>query len=243
MNAADPNILRVEIVATALGDLRDKLILVGGCAVSLLIDAPTAPPPRVTFDVDLIAEVATLHNYYAMEKQFVQRGFKRDLSPDAPICRWRIGDVEVDLMPTDEAVLGFSNRWYSLAAASATRETLPSGTLINLISTPAFLASKFEAFRTRGKADPLLSHDLEDIISVLEGGRSVEAEIRAADPSLRGFVATQFADLLATSDFLNVLPGLVSYDELHSQRVKAVWRKISTIAALSVLSSSTPKPS
>ncbi len=51
----------------ALGDLRDELVLVGGCAASLLIDAPTAPPPRVTFDVDLIAEVAALRNYYALE--------------------------------------------------------------------------------------------------------------------------------------------------------------------------------
>jgi len=34
------------------GDLRAELVLVGGCAASLLINAPTAPPPRVTYDVD-----------------------------------------------------------------------------------------------------------------------------------------------------------------------------------------------
>ncbi|MDP2433770.1 MAG: hypothetical protein Q8O33_17350 [Pseudomonadota bacterium] len=101
MNPADPNIQRVELVAAALGDLRDELVLVGGCAASLLIDAPTAPPPRVTFDVDLIAEVAALRNYYALEEQFTQRGFKRDVSSEAPICRWRLGPVEVDLMPTE----------------------------------------------------------------------------------------------------------------------------------------------
>ena len=33
MNPADPNVQRVEAVAAALGDLREDLILVGGCAV------------------------------------------------------------------------------------------------------------------------------------------------------------------------------------------------------------------
>jgi hypothetical protein len=53
--ADDPNVQSVELVAAALGDLCDELVLVGGCAASLLIDAPTAMPPRVTYDVDLIS--------------------------------------------------------------------------------------------------------------------------------------------------------------------------------------------
>ena len=51
----DPNVQRVELAAAALGELRHQLVLVGGCAVSLLIDSATASPPRVTYDVDLIA--------------------------------------------------------------------------------------------------------------------------------------------------------------------------------------------
>ena len=230
MNPADPNIQRVELVANALGDLRAELVLVGGCAASLLIDAPTAPPPRVTYDVDLIAEVTALHNYHALEEQFTLRGFKRDMSPDAPICRWRLGEVAVDLMPTDDAVLGFSNRWYPLAAASATRLELPSGNEINLISAPAFLATKFEAFGTRGGGDPLMSHDLEDIINVIEGRLAIEAEIAASEPILHAYLVAQFADLAALPDFRNVLPGLVIYDDLHSRRVDAVMTKILSIA-------------
>lgn len=230
MNPADPNIQRVELVANALGDLRAELVLVGGCAASLLINAPTAPPPRVTYDVDLIAEVTALHNYHALEEQFTLRGFKRDMSPDAPICRWRLGEVAVDLMPTDDAVLGFSNRWYPLAAASATRLELPSGNEINLISAPAFLATKFEAFGTRGGGDPLMSHDLEDIINVIEGRLAIEAEIAASEPILHAYLVAQFADLAALPDFRNVLPGLVIYDDLHSQRVDAIMTKILSIA-------------
>lgn len=231
MNAADPNIQRVELVAAALGDLCDELVLVGGCAVSLLIDAPTALPPRVTFDVDLIAEVAALHKYHAIEEKFFRRGFSRDISSDAPLCRWRLGEVEVDLMPTDARLLGFSNRWYPLAAATAGRLVLPSGTTIHLIAAPAFLATKFEAYQTRGKGDPVMSHDLEDIVNVIEGRLSIVEEISVSESSLRAYLTEHFADLLANPDFHNVLPGLVAYDALHSQRIGLVMKKIQTIAA------------
>lgn len=222
----------VELVAAALGDLRDELVLVGGCAASLLIDAPTAPPPRVTYDVDLIAVVAALRNYHALENKFALRGFQRDMSSDAPICRWRIGAIEVDLMPTDATVLGFSNRWYAEAAATATRMVLPSGTVINLISAPAFLATKFEAFHTRGKGDLLLSHDFEDIINVVEGRLSVVEEVSAGGTALKSYLTRQFADVIAAPDFTNVLPGLVAFDDLHSQRLDRVRQRIAAIAAM-----------
>ena len=232
MKAADPNVQRVELIAAALGDLCAELVLVGGCAASFLINAPTAPPPRVTYDVDLLVELAALRDYHAMEEQFALRGFQRDLSPDAPICRWRLGAVAVDLMPTDEAVLGFSNRWYPLAAVSAQQLALPSGREIRLISPPAFLATKFEAFRTRGKGDALTSHDLEDIINVLEGSLSIEADIKTSTPELQVYLAEQCEKLLALPHFDSVLPGLLAYDDLHAQRVAAMMQKIRKLSAL-----------
>ena len=232
MIAGDPNVQSVERVAHALGDLCDELILVGGCAASVLIDAPTAPPPRVTYDVDFLAVVTALRNYHALEEKFAQRGFTRDMSPEAPICRWRIGEIMVDLMPTDESVLGFSNRWYPHAADSAIQITLPSGRSIRLISAPAFLATKFEAFQTRGKSDLVFSHDFEDIINVVEGRAAIVAEVAASTPALRSYLATQFALICQHEDFQNVLPGLVAYDALYAQRVVVVGQRVAAIAAL-----------
>lgn len=232
MNPGDPNVLRVEVVAAALGDLCEELVLVGGCAASLLIDAPSAPPARVTYDVDVIAEVAALHGYHALERQFATRGFSRDVSVGAPICRWRVRDIEVDLMPTDEKILGFANRWYPVAASSAVRVALPSGRGINLISAPAFLATKFEAFHTRGNSDVVMSHDLEDIVNVVEGRPVIVAEVAAAEPELRAYLAMRFSELRQHRDFENTLPGLVAYDELHQRRIEAVRLRISAIAGL-----------
>ena len=232
MNPGDPNVARVEVVAEALGDLCEELVFVGGCAASLLIDAPSAPPTRVTYDVDVIAEVAALSGYYALERRFTERGFAKDMSKGAPICRWRVQDVEVDLMPTDESILGFSNRWYPAAVASASSIALPSGQRISLISAPVFLATKFEAFHTRGRNDVLISHDLEDIVNVVEGRPLIVEEVAAAESGLRAYLAVRFRELTRNPDFANALPGLVAYDDLYESRIQAVRNRTSAIAGL-----------
>jgi len=69
--ASDPNVAKVELIAAALGALRERLVLVGGCAAGLLFTDPGAAPARVTYDVDLLAEVAALSGYHQLEKEFL----------------------------------------------------------------------------------------------------------------------------------------------------------------------------
>jgi len=77
--------------------------------------------------------------------------FNRDASSEV-ICRWRhtSSGVLFDLMPTDPAILGFSNRWYPEAVKSATHVRLSDRIVIRVISGPAFVATKLEAFVSRG---------------------------------------------------------------------------------------------
>ncbi len=230
MNPRDPNIQMVDVVAQALNELCDELVFVGGCAAGMLCTSPNSSPPRITYDVDVVAQVAALSAYHALERRFLARGFTRDISPDAPICRWRLGDIEVDLMPTDERILGFSNRWYPFAISSATSVTLPSGRKIRLISAPAFLATKLEAFATRGQSDMMSSHDFEDIINVIDGRANIAAEVAAAETELANYLAIRFGDIVRHPNFENILPGLVVYDELYEDRVRRVHERINLIA-------------
>ena len=80
-------------------------------------------------------------------------------------------------MPTDASVLGFTNPWYDEAIATAQVVELAGGLRIRLIAAPAFVATKLEAFGTRGRGDLMGSHDLEDIINVLDGRPGIEDEI------------------------------------------------------------------
>ena len=231
MNPRDPNVQMVEKVAQALSELCDELVFVGGCATGLLYTSLNAPPPRVTYDVDVVTEVTALTAYHALEEQFASRGFTRDMSPDAPICRWRLGEVEVDLMPTDERILGFSNRWYPLAITSASRVILPNGRQIRLISAPAFLATKLEAFASRGRGDLMSSHDFEDIINVIDGRTDIAAEVAATERELSNYLAARFSEIARHHNFENTLPGLVVYDELYEDRIRRVRERINLIAS------------
>ena len=232
MKRLHPNVAKLELVAHALGPLREQLVFVGGCAVDLLLTDPGAAPARVTYDVDLVARVEALSGYHALEKQFSQLGFKRDMAQDAPICRWRYNDLEVDLMPMHTGVLGFASRWYPLAVQTAQEVALPAGMIIRLISAPAFLATKFEAFLDRGRGDVLGSHDLEDIVNVMDGRPELVAEVASAAPEVRRYLAAQCSALLAMPGFMNALPGMVFPDESLAERVKLLALRFEHIGKL-----------
>ncbi|MFA6311444.1 MAG: hypothetical protein WCV99_04755 [Sterolibacterium sp.] len=231
-NPRDPNLAKVELIAHVLGPLREQLVFVGGCAAGLLMSDPAATAARVTYDVDLVAEVAALRGYHRMETEFSRLGFKRDVSPEAPICRWRYRDLEVDLMPTDPGILGFANRWYPLSVTTASSVTLPSGAAIRLITAPLFVATKFEAFADRGNEDLLGSHDLEDIINVVDGRPELTGEVRDATDELQAYLAEKCVALLGLPNFTNYLPGLVAQDETFAQRVATVAARLQAIASL-----------
>lgn len=232
MRARFPNIASVELIAQALGPLREELVLVGGCAVDLLLTDSAASPTRVTYDVDMVAQVASLAGYHELERKFTRLGFKRDMAQDVPICRWRYNNLEVDLMPALPGILGFANRWYPLAVQSAQRVVLPSGTSIQLITAPAFLATKFEAFSDRGKSDLLGSHDMEDIVNVLDGRPEIVEEVAASPDELKRYLVDRCSALLALPNFMDALSGMVFPDESLAERVKMIGLRLKQIAEI-----------
>lgn len=75
-----------------------------------------------------------------------------------------------------------------------------------------FVATKLGAFRGRGAGDCLTSHDLEDIITVVDGREELVAEVRNAPEDVRGYIRDEFGELLRSGAFLNAMPGLVQED-------------------------------
>jgi predicted nucleotidyltransferase len=168
MSIAKHNLAMIHHVAMRLGDLVDSVVFLGGATMTLLISDTAAGDVRPTKDVDVIVEIATTAEYHRLAEQLRGRGFNEDTSEGAPLCRWLIDNIIVDVMPTDEATLGFSNRWYREAFAHAVH-TVVEGVTIRVVTAPFFLATKLEAFRTRGREDFMASHDLEDIIALVDG--------------------------------------------------------------------------
>src|ERR1700676_3354505 len=93
---------------------------------------------------------------------------REDTSEGAPLCRWVHQHTILDVMPLDEKILGFSNRWYKAAMKSSTTKRISPDLEIRMVTGPFFIATKLEAFRGRGKGDFLGSRDLEDLVSVVD---------------------------------------------------------------------------
>lgn len=228
MRPDDPNYEYLLLIAEALGDLRDNVVFVGGCTAGLLLTDSAAEGIRATKDVDAIVEAATLRQYYKLENCLPALGFVRDTDNDV-ICRWRHAATGVlfDLMPTDAAILGFSSRWYPEAARTATRVRLNDRIEIRRIAAPAFVATKLEAFVSRGQRDFLSSHDLEDVLTVVDGRPSIVDELRVASLELRQFVRESVGALLSEPRFEDYLPGLLA----DSSRTNVVLERLKSLVS------------
>ncbi len=228
MNPSDPNVQQLQLVAGAIKDLCQSLVFVGGCVTGILITDATRPPVRATQDVDLIAELASKVELYKLQDKLRSLGFKED--PEL-YCRWRIGNLKVDIMATKESVMNFTNRWYADAISTSTEVALPDGVSIRHITAPYFIATKLEAFHDRGRGD-YMSHDIEDIINVIDGRSELISEIESSDGSVRLYLREEFDDLLADSSFVESLPGHLQPNSLEQQRIVPLIQRLRQIAGI-----------
>jgi hypothetical protein len=196
----------------------------------ILVTDPGAPEPRVTLDIDAVVEVTTRREYYGFADKLHAAGFSEDRSEGAPLCRWLVDGAKVDLMPPDEAVLGFSNRWYSVALANASVICLPHGTQVRVVTAPYFVATKLEAFAGRGRNDFTASHDIEDFIAVVDGRPELLQEIRSAPDDVRRYVSEQIRSYLDTSTFLDAIPGHLPPDDASQRRAPLLIQRLTALA-------------
>ena len=227
----NPNIEILEIAVGLLGPLLDKVVFLGGCATGLLLTDTAAPPIRATRDVDVITEVASMPDYYQLSDKLRERGFSEDQSGDALICRWQAKGILLDVMPTDPELLGWeANEWYQPALEAAEPMELPSGNRIRMVTAPYFLATKLLAFEGRGNADYLASHDIEDLIAVLDGRPEIVDEVLESQDALRTHLAEQFRHLLENERFIEAVPGHILDDGSSPARTPIVIQRIRAIA-------------
>ncbi len=222
-------------VANRLAELGiTDIVFVGGATIGLFLTDPAAPEPRETFDVDVLTPETSRAAYSALEERLRSAGFTQPMNEGDPVCRWRIDGVTVDIMPPDESVLGFSNRWYPDIIRHARQTVLPDGTTIRRVTTPYLIASKLEAFHSRGKGDYRFSHDLEDIIILLDGRDEIVEEVRGAPEDVRAFVTDEFRTLLADEHFTETVPEHLPPDAASQARAPVVIERMKRVVVSAV---------
>jgi hypothetical protein len=233
-----PNLEMLRVAVKNLGELADEMVFVGGCTTGLLITDEGAAEVRPTDDVDSIVEVTSYGQYNTFAEKLKKIDFREDTREGAPVCRWVKGETVLDVMPLDEKVLGFTNRWYEPAIEAAeTREILP-GVTVRVIASPYFCATKFEAFEGRGAGDYLASHDLEDIITVIDGRSEIIDEISRAPEDVRDYISGKIAGLVKTRQFIDALPGYLLPDDASQGRIRILMDRLTEIAEMNRSSTS-----
>jgi hypothetical protein len=95
-----------------------------------------------------------------------------------------------------------------------------------LISPPAFLGTKLEAFHGRGGGDFLASHDLEDIITLVDGRPELSKEVLRASRQLREYLAAQILALLQNENFIEAIPAHLPGDAASQSRLPELVRRL-----------------
>jgi len=224
----------VDQVAGELGWLDPAPVFLGGSIVGLFLDAFGRSHLRPTKDVDcIVQQVLSRAAWWQLEEQLRTRGWAPD--PSGPICRYRSpGGALVDLMSEDPSVLGFAGRWYPSTVANAQPRMLVTGRQI-LVPTPEhLLACKLEAWHDRGKRDPLMSNDLEDIVALLDSCPELEARVRTTPSELREWTAQAVAEFISNPRYKEAALGQLPRAGNQASREEKVMALMSRIAQLSM---------
>jgi len=225
------NITMLQTVANGLGELKKDIVFVGGAVAELYANDPAASDIRPTLDVDCVIELRTRLQHSILEENLRTRKFVNDTSKGAPICRWVYKGILVDVMPTDENVLGFSNKWYVEGIENKITKILPDGTEIFVFSPEYYLATKFEAHKGRGGNDLRQSHDFEDIIYILDNCTDLLDSIAKTNLSVKTYLREECQSLLENDSLTEGIESALPFgsDSYRTEMIEDLIRDIAEI--------------
>ncbi|WP_291856977.1 nucleotidyl transferase AbiEii/AbiGii toxin family protein [Marinilabilia sp.] len=222
------NIGVVAEVARILKDFKDHVVFVGGAVVSLYADDPAADEIRPTQDIDMTLNIINLSNWADIQDKLASLGIHPDPFGHA-ICSYRYKDIPIDIMPAEDSPLGPANRWYKIGFDNLRIEKVHDQ-VIQILPTPCYLATKFEAFNDRGK-DYRTSHDMEDIIYVIDNNSKIVEEIQNTDKRIKNYLIEQLQTIEEKQLLEEVIMSHV-HPIMLEERMPIVIEKINKILGI-----------
>ena len=222
------NIAVVAEIAEALKQYKELMVFVGGAVVSLYKDDPAADEIRPTQDVDMTLNIINLGHWNKIQEELSQLGFYPDPFGHS-ICSYKYNDIPVDIMATEDGPLGPANSRYKVGFKTLWTVKAKDQE-IKILSPPCCLATKFEAYNNRGK-DYRTSHDIEDIIYIIDNRTTIVKEIRESESIVQEFIKEQLLSI-KTKGFLEEVLMAHIHPLMIAERLPIVEEKIEQIVAL-----------
>jgi hypothetical protein len=129
-------------------------------------------------------------------------------------------------MATEDGPLGPANPWYKIGFENLWTAKAKDQE-IKILSAPCYLATKFEAFNDRG-SDYRTSHDMEDIIYVLDNRIGIVEEIVKDDLRIANFIKAQLQKIISKGMMKEVLIAHI-HPLMIEERLPIVEDKITQI--------------
>jgi predicted nucleotidyltransferase len=187
------NLKVVEKVALSLEEINDQVIYVGGAVVTLYVTDEGAEQSRPTKDIDISVQISS----YSQMDELRERLAKKKIYPapsEKVMYRYSYEDILIDFIPFEETPLGPTNRWLKPGFKKAYPVQI-GNTEIKILPVSLFLATKWEAFKSRGN-DPRTSHDFEDMIYIIDNNLEVVQDIKNAENDVKLFLKEMSDEIL-----------------------------------------------
>ncbi|OPY75289.1 MAG: hypothetical protein A4E63_00400 [Syntrophorhabdus sp. PtaU1.Bin050] len=198
VDGRDSNIAMLQLVAENLGDMKKKVVFLGGTIIPFLLTRKVPLDLRPSRDVDFIVDFDSKEELYEFEDELWEQGFKR-VSTGA-VSKWKINDVSVDVLPAGP-VLDFNNKWCNEAMDHPRRANIGKGMVIDIMPAPCFLGVKLTGFYRRGKDSYARSFDIYDLLVIMAGRPEIEKEIQEdASRELRKYLSRELRILSCKGD-------------------------------------------
>lgn len=219
----------IVTVAQVLHEIDPSVVFVGGAVLGLYVNDPAAEDVRPTKDVDIVLQIMTEGKLESLRKKLTAKRFKQT-AEDTVLCRFRYESVLIDVMSTHAVGWAPTNPWFSTGFSNA--ESIPvEQTQIRILPLSYFLATKFSAFHERGGNDPRTSHDIEDIVYILDNRMDLVEQIKRSQPDVREYLKKEFSTILQNITFQEAIRGHLS-QETQTKRFAIIMERARIAAAL-----------
>lgn len=218
---------RWKKVLDALGEEAEDFCAVGGGAIWLYLpNEIDAARVRPTEDVDFVVPAKTLGEYHKLEEKLRKLGFRNDTRAGARICRYVYKDITVDFMPARTEVLNLNSRWFEKGLKKKRVVEISKKHKLGVFPLAYFLASKFDAFEDRGREDPRLSDDLEDICVVLICIENFDELLQDAGKEVTAYLKSQMKQMTEDSIFREAVYGHVGDGEQADKLIEKISKLV-----------------
>ena len=201
-----------------------NVVFVGGSVVALYADDPAADEVRPTDDIDIVVGISTRVGFSQFEEKTRNLGFQNVMDSKF-IGRYKINEIIVDVMPIEESILGFTNKWYEEGTEKSFLFALDEEVSIRLMPFHYFIASKIEAHNSRNKGDLRQSKDFEDIVYSFDNRLDPLTDLEKATGEIKAYLKQNMNELSEDFNFHEcVYHNLEKGNAFaRTKRIKGVW--------------------